>query len=76
MTQEDWLENFGENLQDILIEKKIKQRELSDMTGIPASTLSAYITGRSMPSAAAIVKISYAIDVDYIDLLDFSDTID
>ena len=76
MTREDWMENFGENLLDILEEKKIRQRELSEITGIATSTISDYINGKTMPSAEAIVKISYAIDVDYIDLLDFGDTID
>ena len=76
MTREDWMENFGENLQEILTEKKIKQRQLSDLTKIPSSTISDYITGKRMPSAEAIVKIVYAIDVDYFDLLDFSETID
>ena len=76
MTREDWMENFGENLFDILCERKIKQRELSEITGIATSTISDYINGKVMPSAEAIVKISYAIDVDYIDLLDFGDTID
>ena len=76
MTREDWMENFGENLQDILNEKGIKQRELSELTGIPASSISFYINGKAMPSAEVIVKIAYAIDVDYFDLLDFSETID
>lgn len=76
MTREDWMQNFGENLQDILNEKNIKQRQLSLMTGIPASTISNYITGASMVSGESIVKIAYAIDVDYFDLLDFNDTIE
>ena len=76
MTREDWMENFGEVLQEILTDKGIKQRELSDMTGIPTSTISAYINQAAVPSAIAIIKLSYALDVDYFDLLDFGDTID
>lgn len=83
MTREDWLQNFGENLQDILFDKNINQRELSDMTGISTSTISDYITGKRMPSCESIIKIVYALedirdgrDVDYFDLLDFGDTID
>ena len=76
MTREDWMENFSENLQDILDERGVKQRELSDMTGIPTSTISAYINQAIMPSAEAVVKISYALDVEFNDLLDFGDTID
>ena len=76
MTLEDWMRNFGENLQDILHEKGLTQRMLSSMTGIPASTISTYINGSVGPSAAAVVKIVYAIDADYFDLLDFGDTIE
>lgn len=76
MTREDWMENFGENLNDILNEKKINQRDLSKMTGIPTSSISAYINKQTMPSAEVIVKLSYALDVDYFDLLDFSETIE
>lgn len=76
MTREDWMQDFGENLLDILNDRRIKQRVLSEMTGIATSTISEYVNGRTMPSAEAIVKISYALDVDYFDLLDFGDTID
>ena len=76
MTQEDWMENFGENLNDILNEQGLKQIDLSRITGIPSSSISAYICGTSMPSAGVIVKLSYALDVDCSDLLDFGETID
>lgn len=76
MTREDWMENFGENLLDILVEKKIKQRELSEITGIAASTISDYINGKTMPSAIAVLNISYALDVDCNDLIDFGDIVE
>lgn len=83
MTREDWMQNFGENLNDILYVKKINQRQLSELTGIPTSTISNYIIGKSMVSGEAIVKIVYALDeikeggnIDYFDLLDFGDTIE
>lgn len=76
MTREDWMENFGENLLDILVEKKIKQRELSEITGIASSTISDYINGKTMPSAIAVLNISYALDVDCNDLIDFGDIVE
>lgn len=83
MTREDWMQNFGETLCDILITKNINQRELSDLSGIPTSTLNNYISGKSMVSGEAIVRIVYALDeikeggnIDYFDLLDFGDTIE
>lgn len=83
MTREDWMQNFGENLQELINLKGINQRQLSELTGIPTSTISNYIIGKSMVSGEAIVKIFYALDdirvghnIDYFDLLDFGDTID
>lgn len=83
MTREDWMQNFGENLREILIHKGINQRELSEMTGISSSMISDYINGKKMVSGESIVKIVYALDsirfsrnIDYFDLLDFGDTID
>ena len=83
MTREDWMQNFGENLEYILHSKNLNQRQLSDLTGIPTSTISNYIVGKTMVSGEAIVKIVYALEdvkegdaIDYFDLLDFSDTID
>ena len=83
MTREDWMENFGENLKEILIHKGINQRELSDLTGISASTISDYVNAKKMVSGESIVKIMYALDgiqfshkIDYFDLLDFGETIE
>lgn len=83
MTREDWMQNFGENLREILIHKGINQRALSEMTGISPSMISDYINGKKMVSGESIVKIVYALDsirfsrnIDYFDLLDFGDTID
>lgn len=76
MTREEWLSDFGDNLQGLLDEKDLKQRDLAKMTKIPISTINAYINKKAMPSAEAIVKLSYALDVELIDLLDFGETID
>ena len=76
MTREDWIENFGENLLDILSEKKLKQRDLSEITGIPTSTISDYINGKALPSAVAVLNISYALEVDCNDLIDFGDIVE
>lgn len=42
----------------------LTQNQLSDMTGIPASTLSGYFAERSTPSAGNIQKIADALNTD------------
>ena len=46
----------------------ITQYELSEMTGIPVSTLSGYFAMRSTPNAANIQKIADALHIDKSDL--------
>ena len=43
---------------------KLTQKELSDMTGIPISTISDYEKDKSQPSAKNISKISKAVKSD------------
>ena len=44
--------------------ENITQYDLSEMTGIPASTLSGYFAMRSTPSAGNVQKIADALHVD------------
>lgn len=46
----------------------ITQYELSEMTGIPVSTLSGYFAMRSTPNAGNIQKIANALHIDKSDL--------
>lgn len=46
----------------------ITQYELSEMTGIPVSTLSGYFAMRSTPNAGNIQKIADALNIDKSDL--------
>jgi transcriptional regulator with XRE-family HTH domain len=75
MTREEWMKAFGDSLQYELDIKGIKQRTLSRMTGIPTSSISAYIKGTAMPSALAVVKIANVLNADYFDLLDFGESV-
>ena len=46
----------------------LTQYQLSDMTGIPASTLSGYFSMRSTPNAGAVQKIADALNVNKSDI--------
>lgn len=75
MTHDDWMQNFSENLLDLLIEKKMSQRDLAKATGLSAGSINAYVNKQSPPGYKAIINIAYALDVDVADLIDFGDTI-
>ena len=64
------LHDFGRNLKSLLNDSCMCQRELSDMTGIPESTISRYISGDLMPSLKNIVRIMQALGCNFEDLID------
>ena len=68
------LSHFDRNLRKQISENLKKyaghltQYQLSDMTGIPASTLSVYFSMRSTPNAGAVQKIADALNVNKSDI--------
>lgn len=76
MSQQEWLNIFGDNLANILEEEKISQKELSRLTGLSESTISKYINKLQMPTVRAIINISYALDWSFEDMLNYGDIIE
>lgn len=76
MTLKDWTENFGGVLSDLMEEKGITQQELAKESGLSIGSINAYIHKQSLPGIKAILNLSYALDVDLVELIDFGDTID
>ena len=76
MSQQEWLNIFGDNLVSILEEEQISQKELSRLTGLSESTISRYINKLQMPAVRAIINISYALDWSFEDMLNYGDIIE
>ena len=76
MNESEWLLYFSDNLYDMMQERKVTQRELSEMTGLAESTISKYINGTNMPKAASIVNIAIALDCTTDELIHFGEMID
>ena len=76
MSQQEWLDIFGDNLASILEEERISQKELSRLTGLSESTISRYINKLQMPNVRAIINISYALDWSFEDMLNYGDIIE
>lgn len=75
MTEIEWMDIFGDNLVYMLQQAGMTQRDLADETGLSEATISHYIHKTRMPNLKAIINISYALDVDYNDLIDFGERI-
>ena len=76
MSELDWLDIFAGNLRDMLIDANMSQRELADASGLAESTISSYINKQKIPSLKAIINISYTLDCDVTELIDFGETIE
>lgn len=68
-----WRKNFSDRLTLIMLEQGLSGTELSKLTGIPQSTISAYMRGIRMPAAPAVARIAGALGCSVDHLLDFKD---
>ena len=67
------MNTFSERLKNILNEKNITQSELSKITGIGKSSLTAYLKGEYNPKQDKIYKIAKALDVPVFYLTDWEE---
>lgn len=75
MTEIQWIDIFADNLREIIAESGYSQMEVAEMTGIPQPVLSRYVNKRVVPSVVNIIKLSYALNCDIRDLIDFGDIV-
>lgn len=76
MSETEWLRIFGTNLLEKLDEMLLTQRDLAEMTGLSEGTISKIVNKVQMPTVRTILNISYALDWDLNDMIDFGDCIE
>lgn len=75
MTEIEWLDIFANNIRDMLDEKRMTQRDLAEMAELDESTISKYLKRERIPNMKALLNMSYALDCDLHELMDFGDMI-
>ena len=75
MTEVEWIDIFANNLRDILKDRKMSQKELANEIWISEATISRYINKQRIPSIKHILEISYALNIDVNELIDFGEPI-
>lgn len=75
MTELEWLDIFSDNLTCLLRDANMTQRELADAAGVAESSISKYIHKEQLPTLRSIINISYALDIDISELIDFGERI-
>ena len=76
MTQETWKRIFASNLNDILEDRGMSQRQLAIDSGISPAMISDYANAIRMPGLAAAINMAYALDMDVGELVDFDERIE
>lgn len=76
MTEQEWLDIFGDNLVGILEEYGYSQKEFADECRLSESTISKYVHKKQLPNLKAIVNMAYVLDMDINELIDFDDMIE
>lgn len=76
MSEVEWLDIFAGNLIAIMEETGYSQAALAKESGISQGTISKYIRKKQIPSIKAIVNISYVLNCDIRDLIDFGDMVE
>lgn len=75
MSEQEWLDMFSDNLVNILKERNITQKELADKCGVSKSVISSFINKQKIPSLKTAINMSYALDINIDDLVNFDDEI-
>lgn len=75
MSEQEWLNIFGDNLVDILKDANMTQKDFADAIGVSEATVSYYIHKKKMPGIKALINISCLIGCTLDDLMFFGDSI-
>ena len=75
MTEQEWLNIFGDNLRDILKEYGYSQREFAEATGLTDSMVSRYIQKKAVPSITSLINMSMELGIDLEEFANFRERI-
>lgn len=75
MSEQEWIDIFGDNLRDILIEQRMSQRELAQAMNVEESTISKYIHKQTMISTKNLINMSHVLNLTIDELAYFEDII-
>ena len=64
MSEQEWLDIFGDNLRDILKEYGYTQKDLADSIGVSEMTISRYINKQRIPTVPILINMSLELGID------------
>lgn len=71
MTEQEWMDIFGDNLRDILVEYGYTQEDFADVIGSTRSTINRYLNKQQMPSLKNAINMSLELGISMDELFLF-----
>ena len=75
MSEIEWIDIFGTNLEEILNEQWMSRTELAEAAMTTEATISRCINKQVMPSLKTAINMAYETDIYLDDFIDFGDEI-
>lgn len=75
MSEQQWLDIFGDNLRDILIEQGYTQKDLAEAIGVTEATISRYIRKQRIPTIKNLINMSMELGIDLEEFANFGERI-
>lgn len=63
MSEMEWIDIFGDNLRDILIEQGYSQEDFADAIGVSRVTVNKYLNKQQMPSLKSAINMSLELGI-------------
>lgn len=76
MSEQEWIDIFGDNLRDILKEYGYTQRDLADALGVSEITISRYVNKQRMPTLKMAINMSLELGIELDELVIFDERIE
>lgn len=69
MNELEFIDIFGDNLRDLMIERNYTQRSLAKESEISEAAISRYLKKERMPTLRAVINLSLSLSCDVDDLI-------
>ena len=76
MSEQEWIDIFGDNLRDILKECGYTQRDLADAVNTTEATISRYINKQRMPTLKMAINMSLELGIPMDEFVIFDDRVE
>lgn len=75
MKEQEWIERFRRNLNDILWERGYTQKDFAQELGVTEAAVSYWLDGKRAPSVYSLINMSHLLHISIDELVDFGESV-